>query len=540
MIRDSVAGLLNRVPVPLAHRVETPYWGSYGLGGQDRLTQMSAYGSVGTLFQVVHALSEDTSRVDWHMHRIRQRNPVRDAATCELCDKPGVELLEKHPALTRWQEPNEHTTGQEYVETYQQHIDLTGEGYWVMDLVSAGAFSGVNELWPVRPDRMAPVSSATDFLTGWVYRSPDGELIPLLKEQVIQLKSPNPLDPYRGQGPVGTILRDIRAAAASGDWTESFFRNSAMPGGVLEVPTSLNDPEFERLMSQWNADHRGVSNAHRVAILENGMKWSDRSYSPKDMILTEVRKYSASQIREAYGFPEFASGILENANRASSQAASEWYTSRMIVPRLDKTRDALNYRYLKRWGVTGERVEFAYSDPTPPDVESENATRTSKAEAYAVLVNARVDPEDAASVVGLPPMGTVKPEDLLPPPAPTAPPGQDAPGAPKPGEPKPDAVDDDDSGGRLQDILDLYETAKIDRETFGILLDRHDNAQKWVAVEETDENACQPCKDNHGKTYRNREDAYADYPGGEGYVDCLGGDRCRGRVVKRGRKGEGS
>jgi HK97 family phage portal protein len=515
VLRDTLATALNRVPVPLARKVDTPSFGNvFGSVGQDRLSQLSAYGSVGTLFQVVHALSEDTSRVDWHMHRVRQGRAARDSATCELCEKRGVEYLETHPALTRWNEPNEHYTGQEFVEATQQHIDLAGEGYWVMDLVSAGALSGVAEMWPVRPDRMAPVSSATDFLLGWLYRSPDGELIPLDKEQVIPLKSINPLDPYRGQGPVGTIMRDIRSAAASGDWTEMFFRNSAMPGGVLEVPTALGQTEFDRLADQWKQDHQGMSNAHRVAILENGIKWSDRSYSPKDMILTDVRKYSASQIREAYGFPEFASGILENANRASSKAAAEWYTSRMIVPRLDKIRDALNFRYLKRWGATGANVEFAYSDPTPPDVESENATRTSKAEAYAVLVNARVAPDDAAQVCGLPPMATVKPEDLLPPPAPVAPPAP-----PSPNEPGDDPPTD---------------------EQMSNLFERWDNAQKWVASEHIDENTCQPCRDNDGKTYRNRQEAYEDYPGGQGYRHCEGRGNCRGKPVKRGRKGEGS
>lgn len=510
VIRDLVAGPFNRVPVPLSHRNESPVFGGLSFAGQDRLSQMAAYGAVGTLFQVVHALSEDTSRVDWHMHRLRQRNPGRDGSTCELCDKPGVSLLEKHPALDRWSEPApDNLTGQEFVETYQQHLELTGEGFWVMDLVSAGAFSGVAEMWPVRPDRMAPVTSATEFLVGWVYRSPDGEQIPLLKEQVIQLKSPNPLDPYRGQGPVGTVMRDIRAAAAGGDWTEMFFRNSAMPGGVIEAPESIGPEEFARLNDQWRRDHQGISNAHRVAILESGMKWVDRAYSPKDMILTEIRKYSASQIREAFGFPEFASGILEDANRASSEASARWYTQRLIVPRLDKTRDALNFRYLRRWGVTGRQVEFAYSDPTPPDVESENATRTSKAEAYAVLVNARVAPDDAAAVVGLPPMATVKPEDLLPPPAPTAPPGAG----------KPTSDDDDDDDGPSN---------------------RYDNAMKWVAVEHIDENTCQACRDNDGKTYRNRADAYADYPNGGGYAHCEGRGNCRGRVVKRGRKGEGS
>lgn len=512
VIRDTVGGLLNRVPVPLANSVEQPRWGGLGLGQQDRLAQLGAYGAVGTLFQVVHALSEDTSRVDWHMHRVRT-GAARESATCPLCDKPGVDLLEDHPALRRWAQPNEFTTGQEFVEGYQQHLELAGEGYWVLDLVSAGALSGVADMWFVRPDRMAPVASATEFLTGWVYRSPDGELVPLTRDQVVQLKSPNPLDPYRGMGPVGTVMRDVRAAAASGDWTESFFRNSAMPGGVLEAPTAIPEPMFRQLLDQWNKDHKGISNAHRVAVLEAGITWKDRSYSPKDMILTDLRKYSSDQIRQAYGFPEFASGVLENANRASSEASAAWYTSRLIVPRLDKTRDALNYRYLPRWGVTGQGVEFAYSDPTPNDVEAENATRTSKAEAYAVLVNARVDPVDAAAVVGLPPMGVVEVQ-----PAPTAAP-------PAPAGP----VDDDEE--RAQNLITRAIAAYEELE-FG-----PENAQKWVAVENIDDQSCGPCKAVNGKTYRNRADAYADYPGGTGYVNCEGRDNCRGHVVKRGRKG---
>lgn len=61
-------------------------------------------------------------------------------------------------------------------------------------------------------------------------------------------------------------------------------------------------------------------------------------------------------------------------------------------------------------------------------------------------------------------------------------------------------------------------------------------AKRWVAVEEDDENSCEPCNAIDGTTYSNREDAYKDYPGGVGYRDCIGaqyGNACRGKVVKR-------
>lgn len=404
---EVLAGAFNRVPVPHAADSAGSIGGGYwARPASDKAAQLEAYNAVSTLRQVVSSLSEDTSRVKWHMHRIRQRSSF-NTDQCELCGKENVALLEKHPALDRWNEPNDFFTGQEFREGYQQHVELAGEGFWVLDLVEAGAFSGVTEMWYVRPDRMEPIKSREKFLLGWAYRSPDGELVPLEVEQVIPIKSPDPVDIYRGTGATQTLLNDIRASVKSALWTDRFFENSAIPGGVISIDGTLGDEDFKKLTRRWREQHKGTTNAHRVAILEHQGKWQTTSFSPKDMILTDLRQFSANQIREAWGFPEFASGKLENANRASSEAADAWYTQRLIVPRLDKTESALNARYLKRWGSTGQNVEFAYSDPVPPNAEAENAERASKADAYSKLVAAGVHPDDAATVVGLPAMRTV-------------------------------------------------------------------------------------------------------------------------------------
>lgn len=410
-VRDPLAGLLNRVPIPLAPASgggggSSRWWDR----GSDRTAQMEAYNSVGTLHQVVHSLSEDTSRVDWHMHRVRKRG-TGSASKCELCNKDSVDLLEEHPALTRWSKPNDFTTGQEYVEGFQQHIELTGEGFWVLDIVEAGMFGGPVEMWYARPDRMKPVKSREKFLLGWVYTGPDGEQVPLESRQVIPLKSPDPLDIYRGSGAVQTLLADIRASINAANYTSAFFENSAQPGGFLMIPTELDDIQFRKLLTRWREQHKGVDNAHRVAILENGMKWQDSSFSPKDMILPELRNFTSSQIREAFGFPEFASGILQDANRASSEASDAWYTQRLIVPRLDKIADALNYRYLPLWGVTGKGVEFAYSNPVPPDAEMDIKKQDSRIANYATLVGVGVEPDDAAEACGLPPMRHTAPNE---------------------------------------------------------------------------------------------------------------------------------
>lgn len=67
----------------------------------------------------------------------------------------------------------------------------------------------------------------------------------------------------------------------------------------------------------------------------------------------------------------------------------------------------------------------------------------------------------------------------------------------------------------------------------GAFLAGVDAAMRWKVTGHDDENSCKPCKDNLGHLYRNRESAYADYPGGSGYIKCLGKGNCRCKVVKR-------
>lgn len=61
-------------------------------------------------------------------------------------------------------------------------------------------------------------------------------------------------------------------------------------------------------------------------------------------------------------------------------------------------------------------------------------------------------------------------------------------------------------------------------------------AMRWKVIGHKDSNCCDPCEKNIGHLYRNRSDAYADYPGGKSYIKCVGeeyGNHCRCRVVKR-------
>ncbi|MEU8756222.1 head maturation protease, ClpP-related [Streptomyces chartreusis] len=382
-------GLINRSPVPyVSHgNIQIPWRQPAGAEAQ-----MQAMGSVGTLFAIVNRTSNATALVNWRLYRKAPSGLKEDR----------VEVT-SHAALDLINRPNPFFTRQELVESTQQHIDLTGEGWWV---ITRNPRSPIPlELWPVRPDRMSPVPDPVNFIAGYVYTAPDGRQIPLKVEDVIQIRMPNPLDPYRGLGPVQSILTEIDASRYSAEWNRNFFLNSAEPGGIIEVEKHLTDTEFDEMRDRWAEQHKGVSNAHRVAIIENGMKWVDRKLTQRDMQFAELRQVSRDVMREAFGAPAFVLGEVGDVNRATAEASKVLFAEQLTVPRLERFKGALNNDLLPLYGKDAARaLEFDYDDPVPADADARNAEMKAKAETAKIYVDMGFEPKSVADALGLPEM----------------------------------------------------------------------------------------------------------------------------------------
>src|SRR4051812_15453637 len=294
--------------------------------------ELKSMGTVGTLFAIVTKLANGTSQVGWEMWR-----KSKDGST------EGRVQVTNHLALTIWNRPNDFFTRQELVETTGQHQELVGEQWWVISRDPRSALP--LELWPVRPDRMRPVPDAQDFLVGYIYTGPAGEEIPLKRDQVIMLRSPDPESAYRGMGPVQTILPDLNATNMAAQWVANFFTNSAQPGGIIEVEKRLSDDEFDEMTARWREQHQGVANAHRVAVLEQG-KYVSTAFNMRDMQFNELRSSNSEIIREAFGFPKPMRGTTEEVIGANAGAAGYVFPKWLIVPRLERIKQALNNDFL--------------------------------------------------------------------------------------------------------------------------------------------------------------------------------------------------
>lgn len=374
-------------------------------GGADPAGYMRAYGSSGTVFSIVSTLARQTAKQQWHLYRQAPQDGRRRYTTGDKGSDQRTEVI-KHLAISLWNKPNPFMSGFQVRELAQTYLDLTGEGYLIVQRDGRATFP--TGLWPVRPDRMEPIPSREKYLAGYVYRGPNGELVPLQPDEVIMIKYPNPFDPYHGLGPIQSILVDIDAAKYSATWNRNFFLNSAVPGGVIQMDKRLSDDEWNEFTSRWRENHRGIGASHRVAVLENGATWVPNALSMRDMDFANLRNISRDVIREAFGMHKAILGTTDDVNRANAQTAQELFEAFQIKDRLDRWRDTLNCSYLPLFGSTGEGVEMDHDDPVTRNRENDALELKAKAEALQRIVDSGFDPHDACEVVGLPDMGVVE------------------------------------------------------------------------------------------------------------------------------------
>jgi HK97 family phage portal protein len=386
-----LGNLINRTPVPLARPASG---GLFALGGptgqQAELASMSA---VGTAFAIIDLLATSVAAVEWKLWR--------KAASGK--DEDRIEVT-SHAAIDLWQQPTRFHTRQELVEANQQHQELTGEGWLVIGRDERSTLP--LELWGVSPERMMPVPDPEEYLAGYVYQAPSGERVPLGLDDVLFMRRPNPQDAYRGLSPVASVLTNIGSARAAAEWNRNFFLNSAEPGGIVEVPVTLGDDDFNILTKRWAEAHAGVNRAHRVAVLEGGAKWVGNAQTMRDMQFTELDQVSREKIREAFRVGKTMLGLTEDVNRATAQTAEAVFAKWIIVPRLERWKQALNSDLLPLYGGTTRGLEFDYESPIPHDEESQAAERTSKVtSAVALISTGRFLPAAVLAAMDLPEIG---------------------------------------------------------------------------------------------------------------------------------------
>ncbi|MFF0867638.1 phage portal protein [Nonomuraea sp. NPDC003560] len=229
-------------------------------------------------------------------------------------------------------QPNPYMSSVALRETLQGHAMTWRGGY--ANIVRNGA-GDVAELWPLRPDRIKPeIKRTAPGRMTLMYRYTDdvnGIYAMLHPDEVLHVHGLGG-NGIEGYSLIGLARRSIGLGLAAEAYGASFFGNSARPSGVLKHPGTLGDGAAKRLREGWNEMHRGLDNAQRVAILEEGMDWETIGLPPEDAQFLQTRRFGVTDMARWLRLPPHKIADLEHATYTNIEhQALDYVTSALRI-----------------------------------------------------------------------------------------------------------------------------------------------------------------------------------------------------------------
>ena len=229
-------------------------------------------------------------------------------------------------------EPNPEMSSFVFRETLMTHLLLWGNAY--AQVIRNGK-NEVVALYPLMPNKMSVDRDENGHLYYTYYRGPDEAI--KNKEFAVTLQPSDVLhipglgfDGLVGYSPIAMAKNAIGMAIACEEYGAKFFANGATPGGVLEHPGTIKDPQ--RVRDSWQAAFGGSSNANKVAVLEEGMKYTPISISPEQAQFLETRKFQINEIARIFRVPPHMVGDLEKSSFSNIEQQSLEFVKYTLDP----------------------------------------------------------------------------------------------------------------------------------------------------------------------------------------------------------------
>ena len=242
-------------------------------------------------------------------------------------------------------EPNPEMSSFIFRETLMTQLLMWGNAY--AQIIRNGK-GEVVALYPLMPDRMTVDRDKNGRLYYKYTKSNDDA--PTMENGSVYLDPSDVLhvpglgfDGLVGYSPIAMAKNAIGLAIAAEEYGSKFYANGAAPSGVLEHPGTLKDPE--RVRNSWNSTFGGSSNSHKVAVLEEGMKYTPISISPNEAQFLETRKFQINEIARIFRVPPHMVGDLEKSSFSNIEQQSLEFVKYTLDPWVIRWEQAL-YRSL--------------------------------------------------------------------------------------------------------------------------------------------------------------------------------------------------
>ncbi len=275
------------------------------------------------------------------------------------------EEVNEHELIDFLETVNSFQTGPEFKHTLATHLELAGNAYIYLE--------GVNDengkptaMHLLNPGRVKINLDKTTF----PYKISSYEfVIDAVKRtfqpyQILQIKYPDPSNPYLGMGTVQGIAEWIDNDSAATEFLKQFFNNGAQIGVTFETDMAGED-QLQELRDSFNEQHTGVKNAYKAIFLPKGVKKPANDVKFDDIGFDETAEKNRDKILAGFRVPKTILGAAESdTNRATAETADYVFAKRTIKPKMVLICSYLNEFLVPRFG---DDIFLTFTDPVTED-----------------------------------------------------------------------------------------------------------------------------------------------------------------------------
>jgi len=318
-IKEAISGLFKSRDAPQNRTAGSGY--TFYMGGSTSgkyVNERSAM-QMTAVYACVRILSEAIAGLPLHLYRYN--------------DEGGKEKATDHTLYRLLHdEPNPEMTSFVFRETLMTHLLLWGNAY--AQIIRNGK-GEVIALYPLMPSRMT-VDRDKDGHLFYQYQM-SNEDAPTMKSGMVVLDPSEVLhvpglgfDGIVGYSPIAMAKNAIGMAIACEEYGAKFFANGAAPSGVLEYPTTLNDPD--KLRTAWQSQFGGSGNAGKTPVLENGLHYVPIGIKPQEAQFLETRKFQIDEIARIFRIPPHMVGDLDKSSFSNIEQQSLEFVKYSLDP----------------------------------------------------------------------------------------------------------------------------------------------------------------------------------------------------------------
>lgn len=302
---------------------------SFGTANSGEKVDEQSAMQISTVYACVRLLAETVAALPLHLYRYTDGGKGKESAS----DHPLYRIL--------YRQPNDEMSSFIWRETMMTHLLLWGNAY--SQIIRDGR-NNVLGLYPLLPENVE-VDRDEQGQLYYIYHAYTDEVpgeqnqdIYFRKDEILHIPGLG-FNGLVGFSPIAMMKNSLGTTLAVEKYGASFFKNGAQPSGVLEHPGVLKDPQ--KIRDNWTAVYGGANNAHRVAVLEEGMAYKAISLPPEDSQFLSTRQFGVEEICRIFRVPPHMVQSLEHATFSNIEHQSIDFVVHTLTPWLVRFEQAI-------------------------------------------------------------------------------------------------------------------------------------------------------------------------------------------------------